>query len=202
VIVFTVGPPVQEVSVELPALGQIDQYIRVPRVFQSFLRNDLFDRCLVCDHFLLADGKQYVIEKGIRNTEVIFEYAMCFDCYGSLGEELSSESSSRIEQYYHLRGVDFVGRRRELLRATSYSVNPWIDRCIVTGRARAGCSEYQIFAQCDGQDLLFTYVPFMISGDAIEEMVGLLSSKTRDRLNGFIDEFLGIPPELKSLPVV
>jgi len=35
-------------------------------------------------------------------------------------------------------------------------------------------------------------------GDVNEEMNELLSQKTRDRLDGFVDEQFGLPPELKQ----
>ena len=39
----------------------------------------------------------------------------------------------------------------------------------------------------------------MISGEAADEVMQLLSNSTIDILNGFTDEFLGLPPEFKDL---
>ena len=42
----------------------------------------------------------------------------------------------------------------------------------------------------------------MISDTAVREMEKLLSKKTRERMDDFVDEYFGMPPEFKDLPVV
>jgi hypothetical protein len=167
-------------------------------VFRPFLRRELFDTCLVCKRTLLEDGTHYVIEKAIRGEEVIFEYAMCEDCWDQMDDEWSAESRERVEDYYEREGVNLFRRQRDLAKLTADAVDPWIDHCVVTGAPRRECSEYQLFAMCDGADLLLTYAPFMISGHVIDQIAEVLSSQTKGWLNDFIDEYLGLPPELKD----
>ena len=42
-------------------------------------------------------------------------------------------------------------------------------------------------------------MPFIIGDEAMEEMQGLLSQKTQDELDRFVDDNFGLPPELKEL---
>ena len=65
---------------------------------------------------------------------------------------------------------------------------------------RKQCRGHVIYGQCDGRHLLFTYLPYMISVEGIDELIPLLSKKTRDRLDDFIEEFLGMPPEFRASP--
>jgi hypothetical protein len=39
----------------------------------------------------------------------------------------------------------------------------------------------------------------MISGRAIEEIAEKLSAETKEVLDNFIDQYFGLPPELKSI---
>ena len=180
-------------------LARIPFSIPIPPVLHSFLHEGLFERCLMCEKFLLEDGTPYVIEKAIRGDEPIFEYAICAKCYAQVSDELSRESTIRVHDHFVRQGVDLVKRRRDLAQRASDSIEPWIDRCVVTGVPRRECTEYQIYAECVGRNLKLAYAPFLIGGHALAGIVELLSPQTRDRLNDFIEEYLGLPPELKAL---
>lgn len=75
-----------------------------------------------------------------------------------------------------------------------------LDACVLSKKPRERCEEYQIYAECDGGDLLFTYLPYMICGDAIEELIRLLSKKTRDAIDDFAGRHLGMPPDFADAP--
>ena len=182
---------------DTPDLGPIDEYIPVPKEFWSFAEERPFDACSVCHKGLLEDGSLYLIEKAFKKREVIFEYAICIECHLKLREDLS-RSSLRLIDHYFDEHVDLTKRRRDLLQNYQEDVQPWLSHCVITGQAAEDCDEYQIMTLCDGSDLLFTYIPCLISGTAIEAIQGLLSKQTRDRLDGFVDEFLGLPPEAKN----
>lgn len=182
---------------DLPPLHSIQEYIPVPDLFQSFEKEAPFERCFVCDLELLDEGSVYLVEKAFRRGEVIFEYALCMACQHKLNAELSRVSIQRIEQYFEKR-VDFVKRRHDLLAVYDEKVDPWIDRCLVSGKSRGELEEYQICTICDGPHLMFTYMPYMLSGEVIEDLQQRLSKTTRDRLDDFTGKFLGLPPEVRD----
>lgn len=177
---------------DLPDIPIIDKFKPVPEEFHSFETGEPFERCCICDTFLLDDNTGYLIEKAFNKNETIFEYAMCYPCRDNLCSELSPASLKLIEHYFDER-VDMLARRNKLITLPGLDHRPWINHCVLSGKAIQASSEYQIYGQCDGGDLLFTYLPYAICGEEIDSLSKSLSKKTRDRLDEFIDDVLGIP---------
>jgi len=188
---------------ELPELGSVAHHITVPESFYSDAKQAPFSQCVSCDTLLLKNGTQYVIEKAIRcypkhNTkDTVFEYAMCLSCYGQMQHALSQDSMLRVRNYFD-EHIDLYERRKGLLENETQDVKDWISTCLITGKSVHEMLEYQIFCQCDGSDMLFTYLPYLIGGDAIAEIAQLLSNKTLGEIDGFMDEHFGLPPEFRK----
>lgn len=177
----------------------------IPALLQSYETGKPFQTCIACSGDLLAEGSQYVVEKAIRNypgagvQDVIFEYAMCLSCAQQLREELSLESKANIEAYFTQR-VNLEARREALLALPEpLRLENWLSHCLVTGLPREACTEYQIFGQCFGPELYFGFMPYMLSGQAMEEIQELISPHTRQILDDFMDSHFGLPPELRAL---
>jgi len=179
------------------------EMIEIPEVFQNSITKKPFEHCLSCNKYLLEDGTPYLIEKAVRNykehkvTDVIFEYAMCMDCMESMRDAVSKESLQRMEEYF-LSQVNFLERQLQLLNNETLDIDPWISKCMVKETPREELDEYQLYCQCDGKNMVFTYMPYMIGGEAIEEMAELLSAKSRGEIDDFMDNNFGLPPELKK----
>ncbi len=184
-------------------LDSPDQFftIPIPRIFHSFFHEGMFPECSVCNKKLLVDEVSYFIEKAYQKGEVAFEYAMCDDCRMSMGEELSLESMMNLANYFMEHG-DLIARRELLMDNFDNSVKPWINECLFTGKLRSECKSYQICAECDGENLVVSFLPFMISSEAIEEIQSLISKKTRDSFNGFIRDVLNPPVDFKDIPIL
>ncbi|MFC6998366.1 hypothetical protein [Rufibacter roseus] len=185
---------------------QLDQELQpIPALLHSYSSGEPFHSCITCDSALLANGSQYLVEKAIRNypeagvQDVIFEYAMCLTCAQQLREELSADSKVNIENYF-AEHVNLEARRKALLSLPDpMKLDNWLSHCLVTGKAREDCTEYQIFGQCFGPDLHFGYMPYMLSGEAMDEIQELISPHTREILDDFMDTHFGLPPELRAL---
>lgn len=191
---------------DLPPLDNIHEYIEVPPVFCSDISGRPIEHCLVCDRYLLDNGVLYLIEKAYKNRrqfgtrEVIFEYAMCLDCQEELRNSFSRESLSRIDGYFSAH-VDLARRRRVLLESAGLDIEPWLSHCVIKKTPLEEMDEFQMMCQCDGRYMLFAYLPYTLGGAAMDEIMQLLSNKTLDRLDGFIDEYFGLPPEFREDPV-
>jgi hypothetical protein len=189
---------------QLPELGVLKEYIAIPKVFHSFATGKPFERCIVCEKKLQEDGTQYIIEKSFRQyqgygvSDVIYEYAMCIHCTVAMQQALSEDSLAVIDNYLKSR-VNLVERRKHLLNKYRTNINGWLSTCLISGKPASESAEYQIYGHCDGGDLLFTYLPYMISADALEDLNDLISPETRDVLNDFIDNHFGLPPQYKEL---
>jgi len=181
---------------EFDELEFMPNFIPLPPEFHSFTEEGPFTKCTLCEEPLLEDGKPYLIHKAFHRSEVIFEYAMCLPCRAKMQEELSTESLERINQYMDQFHIE--DRNEQLLEEYGTDVSPWISHCLISGKPIEGEDEYHYYAFCDGPDLVFNGLPMALAGGVDEELNELLSRKTRDRLDGFVDEQFGLPPELKK----
>lgn len=187
----------------LPDLFNIDEYIRIPKIFYNSESNLPFSNCIICNKYLLQNGVTYIIEKAFRNykgqkkKDIIFEYAMCIKCLDMFHESFSKESKRRIDEYFESR-VDFVERRKNLINRDKIRLKDWISNCVIKRKNKKELDEYQVLCQCDGKDMLYTYAPFLISGEAMDEIAQLLSNETIDSIDKFYDIYNGFPPQFKK----
>ncbi len=176
-----------------------EEFKPIPRVFHSFLTDEPFACCSMCGK-PFGEEDAHIVEKSYQGSEVIFEYALCYPCRYQLRDDLSKKSLELVAHFFEER-VD-VKRRREQLIATFPDHEPWLEACILTGRRRSECESYNIYAECQAGDLIFSYMPFMISSEGMEELEKVLSRKTRDRLDDFVRDVLGLPGDCLGLPKV
>lgn len=172
--------------------------VLIPKEFWSFAEGQPFRVCVVCGENLLADGGRfYMIEKAYRKGEVVFEYAICLSCQQQLEAELSQQSLKLIAHYFD-EHVDWAQIRgiRELSSSRKGTALSGLSRCLITGKQASECAEYHILTACFGENLLES--PCLIGDEAIESIQQLVSRKTRDQLDGFVEEFLGLPPAVKN----
>lgn len=179
-------------------------HIEIPDTFYSQASQKMFSHCIECNKYLLEDGVQYLIEKAIKrypkfeSDDTVFEYAICMDCHDEMRKSFSEISLKRIEQYFN-NNVDWVERRMKLLHQKEPHLQDWLSNCLVKNTAAEELTEYQIACHCNGKDMLFSFLPYLISGAAMDEIADLLSNKTLDAINGFRDRFIKYPPELQDL---
>jgi hypothetical protein len=179
-------------------------YVEIPQVFYSHITQKPFEECLVCKKKLLDSNTPYVIEKAFKRypnytaKDVVSEYAICLACNAEMQKSLSDHSKELINTYFNQR-VDLMSRRHKLLQDYGPDIDAWLTNCLIYQTPITDISEYQIYAYCEGKYLVFSAMPFMISGRAIEEIADKLSPETKEVLDDFIDEHFGLPPELKEL---
>ncbi len=183
--------------------GHSEHTVDIPGEFYSFSSGALFDHCIDCDKYLLEKDTEYFIEKAIRQYEgykvrdVIFEYAICFECADRVRREMSVESIQNVENFF-MENVD-MSRRMEIMMENPGNPQEWISHCLLKETSMNELGEFQLYAQCRGDKMEMGQMPYMISGAALEEIQHLLSSRTLDELNGFMDRHFGPPPDLMEL---
>ena len=177
---------------------------KIPQEFYNSDTATLFSKCIACDKHLLDPDVHYIIEKAIkqypeyRTQDIIFEYAMCLDCAMMIEQSFSAESKQKVDQYFE-QNAGFLEKRLELIKENSKDYKKWISRCVVKNTPCDSLTEYQLVCQCQGDKMLLTHLPFLIGGEAIDEISDLLSNQTIGEINGFYDRFFPVPPELKPL---
>lgn len=191
--------------------------VPVPKLFRSVEKGGAFARCVDCERDLLATETPYLVEKALRGSETVYEFAICMECRDSLEERLSRESRDRVARFFlvHVRGIlsrearirmAVEEERERWLRAAEPQAAdagplllPWLDRCVLFGTAAEQCGERVVLALCQRQELLVGSMPWMIGEPALEQFQGILSKQTREELDGWKDEHMGTPPEFEEL---
>jgi len=122
---------------------------------------------------------------------------MCMECAEKMRRQLSQESLERIGNYFE-KHVNVQDKINHFLEHNYTSVDDYLSACLISGSPIDGLNEYQIFAHCEGENLLLSFFPYMISHAVIEEMQELLSAKTKDELDDFTGRHFDLPPEWKE----
>ena len=169
----------------------------IPKDFYSFETDAPFERCIQCDKYLLDDDTEYIIEKAVKNYEgysakdVVFDYAICMDCAEEMRKEISKESWQSMMNYFQ-ENMDVAARLEMQNRTPEENLKV----CMIKQTAVDSCNEYQIYAHCRGKNLNMDNPPYMISGAVMEELIPLLSDKTIDEMNGFMNKHFSPDPSL------
>lgn len=179
----------------------ITRFLQIPKIFHSVEKDMPFRHCIQCNADLLASNRLYVIEKVYRRADVIIELAMCLDCREGQSEEGISEASAAVMQEFVDDRIDFH-QRLELMSQVNEvdSVDPWLERCLLSDQPSQIFNEYQIVALCRGPYIQRDFYPALISGPAVEALSDLLSDETRDWMDDFIGSNFGMPSEFCDTP--
>ena len=159
-----------------------------------------YTECLKCGLDLSTPGVTYYAERAFRDDEPLFEYALCDSCVFGFQDEFSPRSMETVQDFWE-RHID---RRARFARVTSTrDGDDLVERCLLSGVPRAELVEIQAWAWCRDEQILLDFdTPAFASGAIIGEVAELLSRETRDALDDFIREHLGLPPELRNLPLL
>lgn len=191
------------------AYKALEDYFRaevdIPDIFKTE-EGAYFKSCISCNVDVVASGEPYMIERAIKRyaymegmEAVIFEYAICAKCAEKMRKSLSTESLQRMEKHF-LEKANW-DQKLELFNAEKQpTVDDFIGDCIFTGQKMddKDINEYQLIGHFQGNKLRLDKMPFMMSALAAEEVSELLSAKTKDELDDFIDDNFGLPPEWKK----
>ena len=78
----------------------------IPPEFFCFETHSPFTNCLVCDKDLSKGDIDYFVEKAIKNypdhdvADVVYEYAMCWNCVQQMNGQMSEDSMQNIQNYF------------------------------------------------------------------------------------------------------
>ncbi len=179
-----------------------EQFKDIPQEFYSFETNSPFTTCIECECNLM--NKEYFIEKafktypGFKAVDVIFELAICADCAETLRKTMSEESMVKMADFLQRRTN--TSRRIQVMQEYPDDPGKWTEHCMVSGQSRTDVTEYQLYAHCQGTQLILDLMPYMISGSVLDEMSDLLSNKTLGEMDDFMGRHFGPPSMARDLP--
>jgi len=161
------------------------ELITIPKYLYDSDTNLPVSFCKICNKPLLESKSDYIIQKTIRNypdnklKEIIFEFAICFECNERMRLDLSQESQDRINEYLY-QNIDFNKRMELGMYSPESNIDEWTNTCIITGKPVKSTPEYTILAHCRADKLVVSMLPYVISFEAMNAMEDLLSEKTRE----------------------
>lgn len=173
-------------------------YGEIPTIFKSFINEKEIENCVACGKYLLNSGTQYFIEKAVKNGEVEVEYAMCIDCIQEMRKSMSEESLERTQDYMSGK-IDLEEWNSRIFEDGDPTVDKCLNGCVVTGVPMSELSEYQMYGHFDGKHMVYSVMPYIISFEVLDGMQELLSAKTKEELDRFMDEHFGLPPEWRAI---
>ena len=158
-----------------------DEYIfltdPIPEMLHSVYEEGPFTRCVDCNAELDACEEGYVIQKAVRQGEVIFEFALCAPCHLKLIAEFSEETRERLDAHFAAHVSEAAG----------------LNSCMICGMPQHDILEYNVGGVCAEQFLVHGY---LLCIDCALEANGLMSQKTRDRWDRFVGQnFPGVPAD-------
>ena len=157
----------------------------IPEELYSFYEDRPFRICTRCGEGLYDFKHGYRVSKTYKGDEVIFEYALCNHCLHKIMEESSEETQKRLYEFQITR-----------MRKTS-----GFDECELCDRPEEAAQreEYGLVGICLGEQIVEAN---KICGLCMEEMNELVSTKTRESWDRFVDEnFPGVPADFEAFPV-
>jgi len=168
----------------------------IPEIFHSFETGSPFTLCLECRSDLMT-GQPYLIEKAFKNhiefqvKDTVYDYALCMNCAEQIKNEMSKESVASIMQFFaeRLNPAEHISRMH-------LSPLQNIETCMITGKKMDECPEYQIYAYCVNNTISAEMPPYMVSGEVMEDILPILSKKTKDDLDGFFNKHFAPDPSL------
>lgn len=174
------------------------KFEEVPVEFYSDSNKALFQTCTFCSKDLSLGDETYMIEKsfkinpnnGQKNT--VFEYAICMSCNIKKMQAMSEESIRNIQNYMQ---ENFVFEQME----KQLGNHNRLEECVVTGEKIGDLEEYNIVGQFVGDKMIVGQFPLLFSPSIGEEIQELLSQKTKDEFDDFMNTINDVPPELKEL---
>lgn len=180
------------------SFGPVEQTIPIPEIFKTHVSEESFQNCIACETELLKGNQEYFIEKAYKNGQVEFEYAICNQCAFEMQQFISMESMRKLMEYFQ-NHIDIAQRVVNMKNTPKPAIEPWIASCLFKNTPVDKTGEYQVCGHFKGDLLLFSHMPYAISGEAIEEITEILSPTTKEEMDDFMDKHFGLPPEWKEI---
>lgn len=158
-----------------------------------------FRECTFCSKNLQQSGAPYLIEKSFKRNRqskqllTVIEYAICMECTIKKSQAISEESKGNIERYMRENILNIKNQFEKT------DLNTKLKSCAATGKNVEDLDEFNLVGQFIGDKMMVDQFPVIMSNEINEEIQGLLSEKTKEEFDKFMDTITGVPPELKEL---
>ncbi len=187
----------------------------IPEIFWSEYSGQPFLKCLSCE-VPLPECDLHVIQKKIVGNEAVLEMAVCNRCRDKQAEEMSEETRTNITEYmskcFQKRAADQMPNTEGVhVIEVSEVQDPeegnamlqrCLESCLICATERAKCHRYSLAGLCRSNEMVVQVTPvgqtpFLICYKCESGMAHLVSKKTRDVWNRFVEEHFDGPPGIE-----
>ena len=187
----------------------------IPQLLWSEYSGKPFFRCIDCEVPLL-ESNAYVVQKRFVAGEAVFEMAMCERCREKMAREYSEETKQKITAWMNsqfrsqaeetqsasdgphvieVREIEEDKEGHELLHQC-------MDFCSICGTEREKCHRYSIAGLCRDNEIVaqitpVSRTPLVVCEKCEHGMADLISRKTRDSWDRFVEEHFDGPPGIE-----
>jgi hypothetical protein len=182
----------------------------IPRTFFSEYTELPFARCIDCDCLLFEDETLYTVLKHIVGKETVFEMAICMACATKMREQYSEETSRNlqayIEQKLREKFIKEIEDNDEYLEKEEqdFTVEDGLASCSFCEKPRSDCHRYEMVGLFweneiileSGNGMSFSS-PMILCQECNSEVSKLISKKTRDSWDHFVEEHFDGPPGIE-----
>ena len=176
----------------------------IPPIFCKFETAQPFTHCTFCESELGAQSK-YAVEKVFKQnkvvgtSEIVYEYAICWDCTANMGEDISDDSRTAIMNLFVSHRHQLISKIEFLHANELYTIDSWTERCSLTGKETRLCDEYSVSGIIEEGGLVFEQSPILVSDSFMEKLQSVLSKETKEKFDGMRDQILNDSPSVEDL---
>jgi len=176
----------------------------IPSFFYQYDTETPFVRCTMCETSLVL-ANTYIIEKVFKQnkylkvSEIVYEYAICLECAGAAGDEISQDSRQAITNVFNAHR-DHLTMKLDYLHSTEkYNLESWLERCSFTGKEIRLCNEYAVSCIVENGNMVFEQGPMVVSDEFMEKLQGVLSAETKRAFDKIRDKVFDGSPSIEDI---
>lgn len=176
----------------------------IPSFFHNYDTGAPFTKCTFCDDSLEYKSR-YAVEKMINQNivlhtrEIVYEYALCWDCATSMGTDISEDSKTAIYKMYADHSETLMRKLDYLHGTEKYSLDSWIERCSLTGKEIRLCGEFSVSGIIEDGNLVFEQAPMVVSDEFMQKLQNVLSKETKESMDGLRQKIIDGSPCIEDL---
>ncbi len=196
----------------------MSMFFPIPKLFHSAYSDEAFSHCLDCECELKSHETFYTVQKFVVAGETVFELAMCDGCRAQLYQRFSDESRATIQRFISDRRDETeespaaVPTETETekenhpatMAITDVESLDSLQACVLCHTPKAQLRRYALVGLFLGDEIFVMQappapfpMPCLVCDACNSGLDGMLSQKTREEWNEFVEEHFPGPPGIE-----
>ncbi len=194
----------------------MSMFFPIPKLFHSAYSDEAFSHCLDCECELKLHETFYTVQKFVVAGETVFELAMCDGCRAQLYQRFSDESRATIQRFISDRRAETEESPHVVPMDTEAESHPTaisltdvesldsLQACVLCHTPKAQLRRYALVGLFLGDEIFVMQappapfpMPCLVCDACNSGLDGMLSQKTREEWNEFVEEHFPGPPGIE-----